>query len=172
VRSRETLGEAARDLGVGVLILVDERQEAGADDLAALNAAVHRVGQAAVPAPLSVIGAGLPSLPARLADAASYAERLYDHRSIGLLDDVAARDALTVPTSERGVEWDAWGLDAAVRTAGGYPYFIQAIGKHVWDNARGRRILSDDVDIGLVEARREVDDGLYRSRWERATADG
>ena len=27
----------------------------------------------------------------------------------------------------------------------------------------------DDVEIGLREARREVDDGLYRSRWERAT---
>lgn len=26
-----------------------------------------------------------------------------------------------------------------------------------------------DVVVGLREARREVDDGLYRSRWERAT---
>ncbi len=51
----------------------------------------------------------------------------------------------------------------------GYPYFIQAIGKHVWDNARGTPILLDDVDIGLAEARREVDDGLRRLRSERAT---
>jgi len=26
-----------------------------------------------------------------------------------------------------------------------------------------------DVELGLAHARREVDDGLYRSRWERAT---
>jgi hypothetical protein len=26
-----------------------------------------------------------------------------------------------------------------------------------------------DVEVGLDEARHEVDDGLYRSRWERAT---
>jgi len=163
------LGETARDLGIGVLVLIDELQEAASPDLAALNTAVHTTGQANVPLPVIVIGAGLPSLPAQLADATSYAERLYDYRSIGLLDDDAARQALTVPAEERGVQWDETGLLNAVRAAGGYPYFIQAIGKHVWDNARSSPILPDDVDIGLAEARREVDDGLYRSRWERAT---
>ncbi len=39
----------------------------------------------------------------------------------------------------------------------------------MWDNARRSPILPDDVEVGLAEARREVDDGLYRSRWERAT---
>lgn len=39
----------------------------------------------------------------------------------------------------------------------------------MWDNARRSPITLDDVDIGLADARREVDDGLYRSRWERAT---
>lgn len=63
----EVPGEAARDLGVGALVLIDE------------------------------LGAGLPTLPAQLADATSYAERLYDYRPIGLLDDAAAREALTVP---------------------------------------------------------------------------
>jgi hypothetical protein len=165
----EELGEAARNFGVGVLILIDELQEASAEDLAALNTAVHYIGQASVPLPVIVVGAGLPSLPAQLADATSYAERLYDYRSIGLLDAGAARDALTVPTLDRGVEWEGDGLDAAVNTAGGYPYFIQAIGKHVWDNAITSPITRGDVEIGLQQARREIDDGLYRSRWERAT---
>ncbi|MGH9278418.1 MAG: hypothetical protein ACRD12_10000 [Acidimicrobiales bacterium] len=74
-----------------------------------------------------------------------------------------------MPATERGVAWAEDGAEAAVRTAGGYPYFIQAIGKHVWDNARRSPIAVDDVEVGLAEARREVDDGLYRSRWERAT---
>ncbi len=165
----EVLGETGRDLGIGVLVLIDELQEARPAELAALNTAVHQSGQADVPLPLIVVGAGLPSLPAQLAEATSYAERLYDFRTIGLLDDAAARLALTVPAAERSVAWDGDGLDAAVRTAGGYPYFIQAIGKHVWDNARSSPIEADDVEVGLAEARREVDDGLYRSRWERAT---
>lgn len=165
----DVLGETARDLGVGVLLLIDELQDAGAADLAALNVAVHHVGQVDVPLPVLVVGAGLPSLPAQLADATSYAERLYDHRSIGLLGSEAARQALTIPARERGVAWGPEGLTAAVNAAAGYPYFIQAIGKHVWDNAQASPIMLDDVEVGLADARREVDDGLYRSRWERAT---
>lgn len=165
----ETLGETARDLGVGVLILIDELQEASGEELAAVNTAVHQVGQASVALPVVLVGAGLPSLPAQLAEATSYAERLYDYRTIGLLDEEAARQALTVPATERGVEWDDESLVAATTSAGGYPYFIQAIGKHVWDNARSSPIGLDDVQVGLAAARREVDDGLYRSRWERAT---
>jgi hypothetical protein len=164
----ETLGETARDLGTGVIVLVDELQEAAPADLAALNTAVHQVGQAEVPLPVQVVGAGLPSLPAQLAEATSYAERLYDYRQIGLLDEAAARDALTIPARERGAEWAEEGLAAATAAAGGYPYFIQAIGKQVWDHAARSPISLDDVEVGLAEARREVDDGLYRSRWERA----
>lgn len=165
----EVLGEAARDLGIGVLILVDELQEAAPDELVALNAAIHHIGQAAVPLPLVMVGAGLPSLPGQLAEATSYAERLYDYRSIGLLGDEPARAALTVPAHERDVDWEAEGLSRAVRVAGGYPYFIQAIGKHVWDQASTSPISADDVRVGLIEAGREVDEGLYRSRWDRAT---
>jgi hypothetical protein len=165
----EALGETARDLGTGVIVLIDELQEAASSDLAALNTAVHAVGQAAVPLPIIVVGAGLPSLPAQLGEATSYAERLYDYRTIGLLGGDAANDALTVPARERGVEWETAALAAAAGAAGGYPYFIQAIGKQVWDHARRSPISLEDVEVGLAEARREVDDGLYRSRWERAT---
>lgn len=93
----EVLGETARDLGMGVLVLVDELQEADAEELAAVNTAVHDLGQAPAPLPLAFVGAGLPSLPAQLADATSYAERLYDYRPVGLLGSEASRDALTVP---------------------------------------------------------------------------
>lgn len=165
----EELGTAARSLGIGVLLLVDELQEASAGDLAALNAAVHAVGQAGAPLPVMFVGAGLPSLPAQLADATSYAERLYDYRSIGLLDEVAAAQALVLPARTRDVAWTEDGLAAAVATAAGYPYFLQAVGKHVWDSARRTPIGLEDVQVGLESARREVDDGLYRSRWERAT---
>ena len=165
----ETLGETARDLGIGVLILVDELQEAAAEELAAVNVAVHGLGQADPPLPLTLIGAGLPSLPAQLAEATSYAERLYDYRSVGLLDDVDSREALVVPSRHLDVEWEPDALDTALAAARGYPYLLQAVGKHIWDHARRSPIDSDDVAVGLADAQREVDDGLYRSRWERAT---
>jgi hypothetical protein len=39
----------------------------------------------------------------------------------------------------------------------------------VWDASRSSTISLDDVSVGGEFARREVDEGLYRSRWERAT---
>lgn len=166
----EVLGETCRDLGVGTLILVDELQEATSDDLTAINTAVHQLGQADAPLPVTLIGAGLPSLPAQLADATSYAERLYDYRPIGLLGEDAARAALVRPSLDHGVTWEDDAITQALSIAGGYPYFLQAVGKHVWDAARTSRITADDVTVGGEFARREVDEGLYRSRWERATA--
>lgn len=165
----ETLGETSRDLGIGTLILVDELQEATADELAAVNTAVHQLGQESEPFPVMFVGAGLPSLPAQLADATSYAERLYDYRSIGLLDHDAAQNALLGPCQQRGVDWAEDALEVALGLARGYPYFLQSIGKHVWDVARTSPIAIDDVDVGGSLARGEVDEGLYRSRWERAT---
>jgi hypothetical protein len=163
------LGETSRDLGVGTLVLIDELQEASRDDLVALNTAVHLIGQADVPLPVVVVAAGLPSLPVQLAEATSYAERLYDYRPVGLLDAAGARSALVGPCLQRQVSWDERALDEATAAARGYPYLLQAVGKHVWDVARASPIRSDDVAVGLEFARREVDDGLYRARWERAT---
>lgn len=165
----EVLGETCRDLGIGTLILIDELQEASPEELTAINTAVHHIGQGDVPLPVLLVGAGLPSLPAQLAEATSYAERLYDYRSIGLLDPAAASTALTTPTQRQGVEWNSDALAAALNIAAGYPYFLQSAGKHVWDAAVTTPITVDDVEVGGSFARQEVDEGLYRSRWERAT---
>jgi hypothetical protein len=165
----EVLGETSRDLGIGTLILVDELQEASAVDLSAVNTAVHQMGQSDIPLPVVFVGAGLPSLPAQLAEATSYAERLYEYRPVGLLDASGAAAALTGPTLVHGVVWEPDALQAALAIAGGYPYFLQEVGKHVWDAARSSTINLDDVSVGGDFARREVDEGLYRSRWERAT---
>lgn len=165
----EILGETSRDLGIGTLILVDELQEASGDDLVAINTAVHQIGQAAEPLPVMFVGAGLPSLPAQLADATSYAERLYDYRPIGLLNPAAAREALVGPAEQRGVGWNEEAIAHALDIARGYPYFLQALGKHVWDAAPGTPITDEDAELGGALARAEVDAGLYRSRWQRAT---
>lgn len=158
----DVMGETARELGIGVLLLVDELQEASPADLVSMNTAIHQLGQAESPLPVVFVGAGLPSLPALLAEATSYAERLYDYRSVGLLDRDAARNALILPVQQRGADWEPAALDLALDRTGGYPYFLQAVGKHVWDVSRSTTIGVDDAQAGLALAGREVDDGLYR----------
>lgn len=165
----EVLGQASRDFNIGTLLLVDELQEASKEDLAAINMAVHEIGQAEVPLPAVLVGAGLPSLPAQLADAGSYAERLYAFQPIGPLPPEAVEAALVEPCRVYGVTWETEALAIALAAARGYPYFVQAVGKHVWDLASGPVIRPADVEHGAEMARDEIDAGLYRSRWERAT---
>ena len=164
------MGTASRDLNIGTLILIDELQEASADDLRELNQAFHLLAQEPVAPPVLMVGAGLPSLPSILADVTSYAERLYDYRTIGLLDRAAAEVALVAPVTARGESWSPAALDLALDAARGYPYLIQAVGKHVWDLAVRSPISVADTQVGLRLAGREVDEGLYLSRWERSTA--
>ena len=165
----ESIGLAAREANTVLLLAVDELQEASPEDLAALNVALHNLGQDVFPVPIVFVGAGLPSLPAVLADATSYAERLYDYRQVGLLDTASTADALTSPAHTNGVEWETDALDAAVTATGGYPSFIQACGSHVWSVRATDIITLDDAQIGIDAARTEIEQGLYQSRWERAT---
>lgn len=83
----EVLGETSSGLGVGTLILIDELQEASPSELTALNTAVHHINQGDPPLPVIVVGAGLPSLPALLAEATSELRRT----AVRLPDDRASR---------------------------------------------------------------------------------
>jgi hypothetical protein len=161
------IGEAAADLHIGMVLFVDEMQDLEGGDLGGIAGACHETGQRNLPT--AVIGAGLPSLPADLTSAKSYAERLFSYRSLGPLDDSAARDALVVPASDLDVQWTKVALARVLKEARGYPYFLQAFGKATWDYAAGPPIGSADADAGIEVARRELDIGFYGSRWERAT---
>lgn len=165
----EVVGAAARAARTALFIAVDELQSAPTSDLRALNLALHRIGQGGDPVPVVFLGAGLPSLPAVLADATSYAERLYDFRVIGLLDEVASASALRIPVESNGARWVPEALTIAVEASGGYPYFIQAAGNHIWSVRSSDTVSAEDARLGVDRARDEVQRGLYLSRWDRAT---
>jgi len=155
--------------GVGLMMAVDELQEVERSTLAAMNAAVHRMGQGEEPAPFLMVGAGLPSLRRILPEATSYAERLYEYWHVDRLDERSVRTALTAPAAAQGVTWDQDALTAGVRFSAGYPYFVQILGKHAWNVASGPRITGFDLRNASEDALADIDSGLYASRWERAT---
>ncbi len=161
------VGGLAADVGRGVAIFVDEMQDLGADDVSALCAACHEMGQAALP--VIVVGAGLPHLPAVLSASKSYSERLFRYARIDRLDAPAAALALTAPAQEEDAVWDPGALDAMYAVTGGYPYFVQAYGKAVWDRAPRSPITADDVAVAAPDAEGELAVGFFGSRYERAT---
>ena len=157
----------ASDVQSGVSILIDEMQDLRADDVSALCAACHELSQSR--APLVVVGAGLPHLPAVLSASKSYSERLFTYVRIGQLDRKDADFALLAPAEREDATFDADALDALYAASGGYPYFVQAYGKASWDAAVRSPITAADVKMAAPEAEAELAVGFFGSRFERAT---
>jgi hypothetical protein len=161
------VADLATDLGVGVAVFIDEMQDLTSPDLSALCAACHELSQQG--GPLVVVGAGLPYLPAALAASRSYAERLFHYRSVDRLPRAEADRALIVPAESEGVGYDDDALAELYRLTDGYPYFIQAYGKAVWDCAVRSPVVLEDVAQAAPVAEGELAVGFFGARFERAT---
>ena len=161
------VGGLAADKGLGVGVFIDEMQDIGPADVSALCAACHELSQSGLP--VIVVGAGLPHLPAVLSASKSYSERLFSYQRIDRLSREAADRALAAPAAEEEAEYDDAALAAMYDATGGYPYFIQAYGKAVWDLAPHSPITADDVAVAAPEAERELAVGFFGSRYDRAT---
>ncbi|WP_040800037.1 ATP-binding protein [Nocardia higoensis] len=166
----ELLEEAAAlagDIGVGMAIFIDEMQDLGPADISAICGACHQLSQDA--APLIVVGAGLPHLPAVLSASKSYSERLFSYHRIDRLDRESADRALLAPAEREEVKFTEEALEALYRKADGYPYFVQAYGKATWDQAPESPITAEDVEVAAPAAEEELAVGFFGSRYERAT---
>jgi hypothetical protein len=161
------IGGLAGDCGRGVAVFIDEMQDLGPNDVSALCAAAHEISQTGLP--FVVVGAGLPHLPAVLSASKSYSERLFRYARIDRLDREAADRALAAPAKEEDAEFTPEALEAMYAATAGYPYFVQAYGKTVWDVAPRSPITADDVRVGAPEAQAELAVGFFGSRFERAT---
>jgi AAA ATPase domain len=166
----ELLSDAAgvaADIGSGIALFIDEMQDIQADDVSAICAACHELSQQG--APLIVVGAGLPHLPAVLSASKSYSERLFRYLRIDRLERAAADRALLAPAEREDVTFEPAALDALYEAADGYPYFVQAYGKVTWDVAASSPVTAADVAMAAPVAEAELAVGFFGSRYDRAT---
>jgi hypothetical protein len=166
----ELLSDAAgvaADIGSGIALFIDEMQDVQPDDVSAICAACHELSQQG--APLIVVGAGLPHLPAVLSASKSYSERLFRYLRIDRLEREAADRALIAPAEREDVAFEQAALDALYEAADGYPYFVQAYGKVTWDLAASSPITAADVAMAAPVAEAELAVGFFGSRYDRAT---
>lgn len=157
----------AADSGKGVAIFIDEMQDLTDTDIAAMCTACHELSQQSLP--LIVVGAGLPHIPAVLSASKSYSERLFKYMRIDRLDRDGADQALRTPAKDEDADFEPEALDALYAATDGYPFFVQAYGKSVWDVAPRSPITSHDVAVAAPEAEQELAVGFFGSRLERAT---
>lgn len=159
------VGQAAAEADTAFLVGVDEVQDMPPADLSALLSGLHRAAQDTLP--VGAVLAGLPSTVRRLADAKSYAERMFVIRDIGRLSDADATTALVAPSEELGVSWDPAAAALVVERTEGYPYFLQEYGRHTWNVAEADPIAVADTQRAEPLVRRQLDEGFFRARLGR-----
>lgn len=166
----EDAADQATDGGrPGVLLTLDETQEAPVQDLVALVNTLQDLAGGS--RPVVCVAAGLPSLPEKLMAAGSFAER-FDYRRMRALTEDAALQALLEPADALEVRWTRESADAVLRVSRGAPYLLQLYADATWRFAgpvAGEVIGTEAAAAGVLEAERSLWDGQYRGRWNRAS---
>ncbi|NEG69196.1 ATP-binding protein [Bifidobacterium choloepi] len=166
----EKLAEALKGSNRGLFLFIDEFQQMNPDMMGRLITLQHTLGQEGLP--FYIIAAGLPNLPGVLSESRSYAERLFRYRQLDNLSGEESRNVFQQTARQAGRSFTDEALDALQEYADGYPYAIQAFGSSAWDASSSTPMDRDAVANGLPEARELLDEGLYHSRWQRATPAG
>ncbi|WP_170143859.1 AAA family ATPase [Sutterella megalosphaeroides] len=180
----EALGYAFHAAGRGWFIALDDLQLLNAEDLAALLAAVHRVGQLELP--VMFVATGLPQILRMTGDAKSYAERLFRFCKLGPLDLEAVRRAIVEPLEAftvSGTTVTEEALELLARETRGYPFFLQMWASAAWKawcerTAGGgpeavreaNTLTAADFEATRAEALRTLDRDFYAEALDGATA--
>lgn len=161
------MGEAARGKSRGVVFLIDEVQFADEIEFRAVISALHRATQRSLP--ITMAAAGLPQIPRLTGEARSYAERLFDFPVIASLDADSATTALVGPAQARDVDYSDEAVEAGLKWTGGYPFYIQQLGKHAWNLAERSPIDRQVISAAIPSAQTALDSSIYQVRFQRAT---
>jgi hypothetical protein len=161
------LGAAAAAKKTGVVFLLDEVQFVSELEYRSLISALHRATQKSMP--ITVAAAGLPQIPRLTGEARSYAERLFTFPIIASLSDQDARAAFVEPARHQQVDYEGDALALALPWTGGYPFYIQQLGKHAWNLAESSPITKRDVAAAMPIAQAALDTSIYEVRIQRVT---
>lgn len=146
-------------------IFIDEFQDLDQELVALLLEIQHFAHQRELP--FYIFGAGLPTLPSVLAGARSYAERLFDYRTVGPLTVEEAHQALEDPARGLGVNYEPEAAAKIVEEASCYPYFIQQFGEAVWIQGEGKTITQEAAEAGLRSGWNNLNGGFFPARWDK-----
>ena len=159
---------AAADEDLGVMLALDEAQMLDRHDLRRLLAGVHRCGQDGLP--LYCLLAGLPNLIGGVAEAATYAERMFTVADLGPLTPDQVVQAIVEPAREIGVSWSSGATEKIVDHSDGFPFFVQTWAYHTWNAATDDPISAADVDRAAPNADHALDSSFFAARIARIPA--
>ncbi|GAB5903839.1 ATP-binding protein [Mycobacteroides chelonae] len=167
----ETVTAARGEGHRGLVLLIDEIQDADRAGLRTLAVTWQDLQAEAAALPAGVFAAGLPQTPEIISAAATFSER-FAYRTLQRLGADASRVALVKPAGEAGVGWAPDALDAVIAQTSGYPYTLQLYADAAWARAGypdpGGQIRIADVEHAARQVAEDMD-ALFRARWNNAT---
>ena len=147
-----SLAEALSERTEPLLLTLDEAHEALPKMLGGLLNVVQEAGRRR---PIAAVLAGTPGLERTLLEAhASFWSRGEKLR-IGLLPEESAREVLSRPFRDAGLEADDEAIAALASAADNYPYFLQLYGRAAWrvvEASGGRALRAEHVTETLAAA--------------------
>lgn len=114
---------------------------------------------------------GLPTLFPKLNEARTYTERMFHVIQLDRLNEHDAREAVIEPLriTKSTLQFSDTAVETIVTMSGGYPYFIQFMGKEVFDAWIGKITKGEAPSAPMDEILEKLDQDFFASRWVRAT---
>jgi AAA ATPase domain len=121
--------------------------------------------------PFMLVLVGLPTLFPKLVEARTYAERMFRMLSLSQLNDKDRKDAIVKPVQDAKcpIKFTDPSVEIIADLSGGYPYFIQFIGREVFDVWIHRLNDGMETAIPVDEITRKLDTDFFTGRWARVT---
>lgn len=121
--------------------------------------------------PFMLVLAGLPTLFPKLVDARTYAERMFRTMTLTRLSDGESREAILKPieAAECPVRLSSGSVELIIHESAGYPYFIQFIGREVYDVFIRQHAVAEEKVVPVEAIQRKLDADFFAGRWARIT---
>ncbi len=115
---------------------------------------------------------GLPTLFPKLVDARTFAERMFRVLFLDRLEENFAKEAFSKPIAVKGspVRFDSSLMTQLIFESGGYPYFIQFLGREAFDVLRqSPEALTHNHPVFMPAILRKLDSDFFSGRWSKVT---
>ncbi len=121
--------------------------------------------------PFMLVLAGLPTLFPKLVDARTYAERMFRTMTLTKLSEGESREAILKPIEVAGcpVKLSSDSVELIIQESAGYPYFIQFIGREVYDVFIRQHAVAEEKVVPVDAIQRKLDADFFAGRWARIT---
>jgi hypothetical protein len=121
--------------------------------------------------PFLLVLTGLPTLPPKLIEARTYAERMFHVLFLKRLNSDACRQAILKPIEEIGcpIIINDESITKITTMSGGYPYFVQFICREVYDIWIQQHAAGQKLSVPPQEILQKLDTDFFSGRWAKAT---